>query len=473
MARSDEIRAGGAIAGDVLANGVGVVRDVHRAVARRVFGSLGRPAAPVRIVHDAIAGTVYGTVRAAHAVAPRAGSAAASLAVSPDAPPIAARPFGRLALGALNGLWGDHLARGYPSLALPLSLRAEGSDLALTPEGMARAYPRPTSSLVLFVHGLCESEESWSLAAERRYGDRSVTYGSLLRDDLGFTPFYLRYNTGLHVSDNARGLAHLLEELVEVWPVPIGEIVLIGHSMGGVVIRGACHYAAEANYQWVGAVRHVFCLGTPHLGAPLERGVNALAYAMYRVPETRPAARLLNARSAGVKDLRYGACVQADWHGHDPDEYLRDRCTEVPFIPHAAYYFIAATLARDPASPAARYIGDLLVQLPSAAGDGPRRRLPFPVDNGAHFGGLHHFDLLNHPDVYAQLKTWIAGAPTASPRPASPEPSRPTHPPTRTWRPRSPKASQPATAPHRDSGTATARLDTSRRLNPNLRDGTG
>lgn len=413
MVTTQELRAGGALAGDVLAAGVDVVRDVHRAIAGRVFRALPRVALPVRLVHDAVAGIAYASVRAGHAVTPRAAAVVAAPlleARQPGRQPLAAAAEGRLALGALNGLWGDHVARRYPPLALHQAFRVEGSEVAVSPEGIARAYAEPSGRLVLFVHGLCESEESWSLAAQRRHGDRGVTYGSLLRDHLGFTPLYLRYNSGRHISDNAQDLADLLERLVQAWPVPVDEVVLIGHSMGGLVVRGACHHGTEAGHAWTERVRHVVCLGTPHLGAPLERAVNAMASLLSSIPETEPVARILNTRSAGVKDLRYGACVEADWLGHDPDELLRDRCTEVPMLPHAAFYFVAATVLRD-ATLATEWLGDLLVNLPSASGRGARRQVPFAPGNGAHLGGLHHLDLLNHPEVYAHLGRWLSEGP--------------------------------------------------------------
>jgi len=71
-----------------------------------------------------------------------------------------------------------------------------------------------------------------------------------LRDDLGYSPVFLRYNTGLHVSVNGRTLAEILELLQDQWPVPITELVLIGHSMGGLVARSACHYGAELQHGW-------------------------------------------------------------------------------------------------------------------------------------------------------------------------------------------------------------------------------
>jgi pimeloyl-ACP methyl ester carboxylesterase len=193
--------------------------------------------------------------------------------------------------------------------------------------------------------------------------------------------------------------------------VAVEEIALVGHSMGGLVARSACHYGADRGYGWAGQVRHVFCLGTPHLGAPLEKAANLAGWGLGRSELSRPFAALVNVRSAGIKDLRFGSCVEEDWCDCDPDEFLRDRCTEVPFLPAATYYFIGATISRDPGDPLGRLAGDLLVRFPSASGQGGRRRIPFAIDNGAHLGGLNHFQLLNHPAVYEQMRSWITPTP--------------------------------------------------------------
>ena len=385
--RRAEITALGELTGDLLAAGSTAVSDMHEGIAGRPFGALGSAARPAQVLHDGISSGVYAAVRLGLRAAATAGGRAAALRAG-DGAPLAATPRGSLALGALNGFLGDRLAARGSELALPMTIRREPDD---------EAQPR----VVVFVHGLCETDYAWRL--------RAASYGDRLRDELGLTPLYVRYNSGLHISDNGRRLAQLLDELSREWPRPLEEITLVGHSMGGLVARSACHYAGLDGLPWAGAVRHVFCLGSPHLGADLEKGANVLAWALGRLPETRALAGALNARSAGIKDLRYGACVEEDWRDRDPDELLRDHCGDVPFLPGAAYYFVAASL-RD--GPLGSLLGDLLVRVPSASGrgSGSGRRVEFEVENGRELSGLTHVDLLGHPAVYEQLRGWISGA---------------------------------------------------------------
>ena len=144
-------------------------------------------------------------------------------------------------------------------------------------------------------------------------------------------------------------------------------------------------------------------------GAPLELGANAVCHAAGRIPELGPFAAPIRARSFGVKDLAYGYVVDADWEGHDPDAFWSNTGTEVPFLQTATHYFISASLTREPDAPVGRLLGDLLVLRPSAWSQGGRgERLRFPVEQYAHVGGASHFDLLNHPAVYAQLHRWLS-----------------------------------------------------------------
>jgi pimeloyl-ACP methyl ester carboxylesterase len=196
--------------------------------------------------------------------------------------------------------------------------------VVLERHAVAAAFSGAGDRLAVFVHGLCGTEHSWNA----RSGPDSVCYGDLLEADLGQTPVYVRYNTGLHVSENGRALSALMERLTAVWPTPVHEIALVGHSMGGLVVRSACHHGSVSRARWTQAVRHVACLGSPHLGAPLEQATGALCRSLAVLPETRPFARLVNQRSARIKDLRSGSLVDEDRLGRDADAFLRGACRE-------------------------------------------------------------------------------------------------------------------------------------------------
>src|SRR5205085_2785045 len=238
-------------------------------------------------------------------------------------------------------------------------------------------------------------------------GARHVTYGYRLQAELGYTPLFLRYNTGLHNSENGRELALVLQRIADLWPTEVHEIALIGHSMGGLVGRSACHYGSDRD--WATKVRHVFTLGSPHLGAPLEQAANAAGAVLTRVPETRALlATALNLRSAGIKDLRYGYLVDECWMDQDCDAFLRNTGRDIPFLATANHYFVCATLSRDADALAGRIVGDLLVLKASAWSQRRGELLRFAVEHYSHLGGANHFDLLNHPAIYAQIRRWMA-----------------------------------------------------------------
>jgi pimeloyl-ACP methyl ester carboxylesterase len=413
MGHHEELRAAGRLTGQALGGAIDVVRGVHDAVLSRVDGFLPPGSTAATALQRHVSSAVFSGVGAAHRAAPAWGGGLAALAWTEHRSAPSSTRLGRVVLPAVNGLWGDTIADREPALAVPMTVRVAARDVPIDAPAIAQAYPAATGRLVVFLHGLCESDESWWRGTAD--DDPRLSYGDRLRVDLGHSPVYLRYNTGLRVSDNGRTLADLLESLTAQWPVPVDEVMLVGHSMGGLVARSACHQGAQSDMAWVAAVSTVVTLGTPHLGAPLEKAVHVADWLLSRLPETEPFARLFGIRSVGVRDLRYGALIEEDWAGHDPDEFLRDRCTEVPFVDHATYYWVAASLASDHTHPATRLLGDGLVRLPSASGAGKARRLPFEMGHGATVTGVDHLALLNHPDVYAQLRTWLDTAPHIAP----------------------------------------------------------
>lgn len=395
--------------GDVAAEGLTVlntlVRGTHRGIARRVFTSIGPAARPVEVVHNAISDAVYGALGSAgHRIPPALCTWAAAGLAFDDDPALDERPGVAEAIAALTGIYGDELAQRGSPWAAPMSIRVAGHPVALTADGIAAEFPRPTDALAVFVHGLCQTESSWRRPPRITAEFDERPYGERLYQDLDFTPIDIRYNTGLHISTNGRSLDEILTRLMEIWPVPVRRIALIGHSMGGLVVRSACHYGHDRNRRWTRSTRQVICLGSPHLGADLEKGVNAATWVMSKFGESRAVAELLNLRSDGIKDLRYGSLLDDDWDQTDPDEFLRDRCSEVPFLPGATYHFVATS-----AGPAAlgMLLGDHLVRPSSASGRGRRRKLAFADDAGLTLTGLHHFDLLNHPEIYVKIREWL------------------------------------------------------------------
>ena len=252
------------------------------------------------------------------------------------------------------------------------------------------------------MHGLSLSELSWS-----RKGAPCI--GGRLEEELGCTPLYLRYNTGRHISTNGQELAELLGQLCEAWPVPVESLSLIGHSMGGLVIRSACWYAEKAQSSWLQRLQRVVCLGTPHHGSVVAKAGHALGVAMQKIAYTEPL-DLGRHRSVGIKDLRHGDLLDEDWQGHDPDQPRPDTRRLVPLLPNVDYYFAAATLGRDRNDPLGHLLGDLLVRLDSAVGShsDDLRKLDIEPENCRVFHEKNHFDLLDDERVHRQIIDWFS-----------------------------------------------------------------
>ena len=409
--RRDEVRALGAVAGDTVGGVTARIEELHRAIARRAFGASGPGAQPARLTHDAVSAGIYATVRGTSGVAGRLAGAAIGASRPADAPPLAAAPRANVALGAFNGAFGDTVHERHRALSPELAVRLGGHDIALERDALAAAFPAAGPRVVVLLHGLGETEHAWHRREHAHGRELPATYATLLEEDLGLTGVVLRYNTGRHISDNGEALATLLGDLVAAWPVPVTSLSLVGHSMGGLVIRSALHHGRLGEADWLGRVEHVVSLGSPFLGAPLERATNRATWALAKLPETAPLAKLVNLRAAGVKDLRYGALLREDWEGTDPDARGRDSARDVHHLTSAQHFCVSSTLGATEGHVLGRMLGDILVHPSSADGSGrSAHRTPLAFDDTARFPGLSHFDLLNHPAVYARLRDWLAPA---------------------------------------------------------------
>ena len=310
-----------------------------------------------------------------------------------------------LAIAVLNGAVGDHLARTGNGLATPMTCVVAGEPLPLERGALAAAYPAASPRVVLLVHGLMCTEDVWT------HEDGS-DYGSLLARDHGLTPLYLRYNSGLPITDNGVALDALLERLVREYPVPIEEIVPIGFSMGGLVIRSACHVASVSPTpsRWLGLVQRALYVGTPHRGAPMERAGRVMNRILRAIPDpyTRLVAELADLRSDGIKDLGDADLRHEDRARRLPRFSLRDPRHPVPLLPQIQHFLVAGALSTDPRL--AAIFGDSIVPLGSATDGSCTDAATFalPPSHIRIVSGASHMALAHDGAVYEHLRGWCA-----------------------------------------------------------------
>lgn len=382
--------------------------NVYKAVAAP-FGAAGqkfvdRATGSSGVNKRGITGLVYGSVKGVTRLA--AGGVDAVLSrVAPRLEPQASSPQREAVLAGLNGVLGDQLVETGNPLAIAMSLRHGGQALPMDKAALAQSLPRATGKVLVLIHGLCMNDLQWLPGT---VSDKACDFGLGLANDLGYTPVYLHYNTGLHTSTNGGQLAALLEQLIRAWPQPVEELSLLAHSMGGLVARSACHSAASQGHGWLGKLRHLVFLGTPHHGAPLEKVGSWVDTALGSNVVTRPFARIGQIRSAGITDLRHGHVVQADWQGTDRFADAVDRRQPLPLPAGVACYAVAGTLGGQARQD--KLWGDGLVPLPSALGQHADAActLDFSPERQWVVAGTGHMALLHDAAVYAQVKSWLS-----------------------------------------------------------------
>jgi pimeloyl-ACP methyl ester carboxylesterase len=301
-------------------------------------------------------------------------------------------------LAALNGVLGDYLAETHNPLAIEMSLCRDGVPLQLSKEALAQAFPAASGRLLVMVHGSSMNDTHWL----REHHD----HGQALAAAKHISCVYLRYNSGLHISENGRGFSALLEQLIDAWPTPLNELALVCHSMGGLVARSACLEAETHARLWRSKLSTLVTLGTPHHGAPLERGGNWIDVALERSRYSAPLARLGKLRSAGVTDLRYGNVLDEHWNQSDRFAAEGDVRQSVALPAGVKCFAIAASTSR---AGTENPLGDGLVPIESALGrhENSKLNLNFDPEHQLVVYQSSHLDLLSSPQVFEQLCQWI------------------------------------------------------------------
>ena len=403
LLQAADLRGAARLTTDAVAGLASLVEAMHARIASPPRLSIFDEGAAEDERTHGVTGLVYKTVRGVtHLVG---GSTEALLgwlapalaAPDPRRPPC---PEREAVVAALNGVLGDHLAATDNPLAVTMALRRSGRPLPLERLALRTTLTDATPNVLVLLHGLCMNDLQWQRAGH--------DHGAALARDLGYTAVYLHYNSGLSISTNGRILAQLMERLYDAWPMPIERLVMLGHSMGGLVARSAIHHGAlmqRGGMRWPGRVNDLVCLGTPHQGAPLERAGHGVDLLLGAAPYAAPLARLGKVRSAGINDLRLGNIVSPP--SRDDGTH---RCAQVSLPDGTRCFAVAASLGAPARNLKSRLLGDGLVPVASALGQHHEhdRRLAFAPDRQAVVHDTNHLGLLSSAEVYGLLRRWLS-----------------------------------------------------------------
>ena len=397
--RAADLRAYSRLATEATIAVTDLLENMHHNISRLpgVFGQATQE--PAR----GITGLVYRSIRG---VTRKVGQGVDSIlsVVAPESLPDDVSMQREVLVAVLNGVVGDYLAATANPLQIKMQFRREGKSLELTPEALAESIPEVTGKIAVLAHGLCMSDLQWQR--------RGHNHGEALAADTGYTPVYLHYNSGLHISTNGREFSAQLEDLIKAWPVPVEQLVIIGYSMGGLLARSACEDARRTGKHWISHLRDLVFLGTPHDGSPLERTGNRLDAILGASPYTVALSRLGKVRSAGITDLRHANLDDADWRDHDRFHPRRVRRQTLPLPEGVRCYAIAGSMARRPNRMSERLAGDGLVPLFSALGShrSAKRNLGLPESHRWIVYKTNHLGLLDSQDAYACISAWLSSA---------------------------------------------------------------
>jgi hypothetical protein len=379
---------------------VTVAQELQQAVSDGTYRWLGPPARPVQRCTDAASAVAFRTVRAGLRGAGELGAllvgARGGVGDRGSAAPVVTPPS-RVAIKAraiAHGVVTERLLDVAPELDQEVTFHLADGHGPIDAARLPAVLPAITSRPVVFVHGLVDTEQVWVPV-----GGRGVSLPAAVAGR-GATPVLVRYGTGRTIARNGRDLERQLSELLASWPVPVTSLTLVGHSMGGLLIRSACAAAADRGQPWLERLADIVYLGTPHLGSWLEKVANVTSWSLrHASPHSAPIGRLLDSRSQGIKDLRFGTTDETAWATGRFDDLLTGRPQDAPWLERARHHLIVGRLHADPRHPINSVLGDALVRASSAAASGRWRRIDGTEPPLVTAVGASHTRLPRDPEV--------------------------------------------------------------------------
>jgi len=376
------------------------ITDLVEAMHRRVVHPPILPSSPIQDAITKIAGFTYKNIRWSTRLI-GSGTDKALGHLTPVLGKMKTTKEREAIRSVLNGVIGDYLEKNENPLKIDMQFRHQAKAIHLNSKSLEKTYSDINGKILLMVHGSCMNDIQWT--------HKEHNHGTVLAKEFHMTPIHLYYNSGRHISTNGQEFNELLEELVQHWPVPVEQLVIIAHSMGGLVSRSAQYYGQQQQKPWTKYLKKIIFLGTPHHGAPLEQTGNYLDVILEAIPYAKPFARLGKIRSAGVTDLRYGNLLDEDWQNNDRFKINGDKRQNISLPEGVECYSIAGIVGKKTDSIASQILGDNLVGVKSALGQHkkPTKNLNFKKSNTWIAYESNHSELLSNPKIYAKIRSWI------------------------------------------------------------------
>jgi len=264
----------------------------------------------------------------------------------------------------LNGLMGDTMAEKGNNALINMSFRFKSRDVEVENLKDHFDFTKYNGKVVLVIHGLMNDESIWQSEAN----EKTQRLGSLLEKEDKANFLYIRYNTGLHISENGRTFSDLIQQFINKYP-SANELVIISHSMGGLVTRSAGYYADIQKQSWIKQLKKVFLIGVPNEGSYVAKVAYMTQYFFRKIDpsENDSVAKFFDVRSNGIKDLSFGYLTDEDWLNAKDGNERNIETSKVYPLPDVDYYLIAGTVAdKKKRSRIFTFFGDGLVEKESA-----------------------------------------------------------------------------------------------------------
>lgn len=289
---------------------------------------------------------------------------------------------------AVSSVVGDSFAGLVTTSEIQASFRSEGKDVGV--EKVLEDWKRSNrKKIMICVPGLFCDESLWT-----KNGEPSL---AKTMEEEGYFPVFLRFNPGLHISDNGKKLLALLKSFLEHPDVRDLKADYISYSQGGLILRSAFYLAKQEAPEFSKRIGKVLFISSPDGGSYIEKagfwlGLGAEAFPVFPV---QLIGFIGNQRSDAMKDLSHGIIREEDWkNGSHLGRYAKD----VYFgeLDEIDAYQIYSLVSEKDGGNWSSWIGDGIIERPSLTilSEEVFRRKSDPESRVRCLTGLSHYQIL-------------------------------------------------------------------------------